>query len=360
MLIYGAYGYSGLLVVAEACRRGLRPMLAGRDSQRTAAVATRFNLPWAAVRLDDSGGLDDVLANCDVVAHCAGPFEYTAAPMVEACLRTGTHYLDLTGEAEVFDAIYARHDDAVAAGVALVPGVGFDVVPTDHLVATLSQLLPSAVRADIAVVSNGGFSSGTLQTALHGIAQGNRVFRNSKIEPRPLCHRRLRIELPNGTTTMVASTPLGDLASAPRATPGLREVTTSTRVPAPSAVRILDVPIRMALRRRTVRRGLQRLIARVPGPSKAARENTRSVGWVRLSDNTGAQVNWAVEVPNTYAFTAASMVHAACELPNRGVMGALAPSSALGVDFITTIPDVDLTYLGKGLPSVITGTTARQ
>jgi hypothetical protein len=128
ILIYGAYGYSGQLVVREAVKRGLRPKVAGRDPRRTAAVAARFGLDWVAVSLDDEPGLNRALSDFAVVAHCAGPFERTAAPMVEACLRTGTHYLDLTGEADVFAAIYARHDDAVEAGVALVPGAGFDVV----------------------------------------------------------------------------------------------------------------------------------------------------------------------------------------------------------------------------------------
>jgi saccharopine dehydrogenase (NAD+, L-lysine-forming) len=69
---------------------------------------------------------------------------------------------------------------------------------------------------------------------------------------------------------------------------------------------------------------------------------------VRLYNSDGEHVTMAVEVPNTYAFTAASMVHAAYRLPSRGVAGALAPSTALGVDFITTIPGMDLMYLDDG------------
>lgn len=348
ILIYGAYGYSGLLVVAEARRRGLRPTLAGRDEGRTAALAERFNLPWLAVSLDDPAGLDTALGGCDVVAHCAGPYEITAAPMVDACLRTGTHYLDLTGEAEVSDAIYARHDEAVAAGIALVPGVGFDVVPTDHLIATLAQRMPGAVRADVAVVSNGGFSAGTLQTALLGVAQGNRVRRAGQIEARPLCHRRLTIELPDRTRQTVASTPLGDLASAPRAVPSLRDVTTYTSVPAARAARLLDRPLRAALRRKAVFGSLERLIAQMSGPTTAAMERTKSAGWARLYDSAGGHLALAIEVPNTYAFTAASMVHAARVLPGRAVHGALAPSTAFGIDFIQTIPGLTLTYVESG------------
>ena len=104
-LIYGANGYTGELIAREALRRGLRPMLAGRDAAAIAALASELGLPGRTLGLDDPAALADALAGCRAVLHCAGPFSATAAPMISACLAAGVHYLDITGEIDVFEAM---------------------------------------------------------------------------------------------------------------------------------------------------------------------------------------------------------------------------------------------------------------
>src|SRR4030067_639580 len=74
----------------------------------------------------------------------AGPFIHTFRPMVEACLRAGTHYLDITGEYPVFESLAARDGEARAAGIMVLPGAGFDVVPSGCLGAHLKRRLPPA------------------------------------------------------------------------------------------------------------------------------------------------------------------------------------------------------------------------
>jgi len=107
-----------------------------------------------------------VLEDATAVLHCAGPFTRTAAPMVEACLRTGTHYLDITGEIDVFEAAHDRDSDAEEAGVMLLPGTGFDVVPTDCLAAHLHERLPDATELELAFEADLGVSPGTAKTAV--------------------------------------------------------------------------------------------------------------------------------------------------------------------------------------------------
>lgn len=177
VLIYGANGYTGLLVAAEALERGLRPVLSGRSEHPVREVADRLGLEARPFDLTVQRAAARHLEDVDVVLHCAGPFAATYESMVRACLATGTHYLDVTGEMEVLDGVYGHHDEARAAGIALVPGVGFDVVPTDHLVARLVDEVPDACGADVAVISRGGFSRGTLRTAADGVGTGNRIRR---------------------------------------------------------------------------------------------------------------------------------------------------------------------------------------
>ena len=103
--------------------------------------------------------------------------------MVESCLRTQTHYMDLTGEIPVYQAIAARDADAKMEGVMLLPGVGFDVVPTDCLAAQLKQRLPSATRLTVAFWFKGpaALPPGTTNTMVELIPYGNSVRRNGKL-----------------------------------------------------------------------------------------------------------------------------------------------------------------------------------
>src|SRR5215470_3341592 len=143
-LIYGATGYTGKLTARTAKEKGLEPILAGRNETKLAAVVEPLGLEWRAFNLSEQEKLDSALGEVDAVLHIAGPFSATSKPMADACLRTGTHYLDITGEIDVFEALAARDNEARAAGVMLLPGVGFDVVPSDCLAAHMKRRLPDA------------------------------------------------------------------------------------------------------------------------------------------------------------------------------------------------------------------------
>src|SRR5580658_4360503 len=168
-MIYGAYGYTGRLVAALATERGELPVLAGRDKRRLRDLGELFELEHRAFDLSDPAAVRRGLEGIDAVAHCAGPFSSTSSPMVDACLDTSTHYLDITGEIDVFETVLARGDEARAAGIALLPGSGFDVVPSDCLAAMLARALPEANRLELAIKMGGGISPGTAKTAMESL-----------------------------------------------------------------------------------------------------------------------------------------------------------------------------------------------
>src|SRR5712691_5153761 len=124
-IIYGANGYTGALVAEAARARGLAPVLAGRSADKVRALAEKLGLEWRAFDLERAD-----IAGASLVLHCAGPFSQTSRPMVDACLAASAHYLDVTGEIDVFEAVFARDAEAKARGVVLLPGVGCDVVPS--------------------------------------------------------------------------------------------------------------------------------------------------------------------------------------------------------------------------------------
>ena len=182
-LLYGATGFVGDAIARLAVHAGLQPVLAGRDATKVERLASDLGLAFRVFRLDDSTAVVRALTDMAVVLHCAGPYLYTSKPMVDACLRTGTHYLDLTGEIPVYEALAARDAESKGRGVMLLQGVGFDVVPTDCLAVHLKRRLPSASHLTLAFHFDGpaGPPPGTQRTAIELLPYGNRVRRHGRL-----------------------------------------------------------------------------------------------------------------------------------------------------------------------------------
>src|SRR6185437_12245027 len=111
-LLYGANGYTGQLIARESVVRGQRPVLAGRNAEAVTALARQLGLESRIFSLDDTTATRNALNGMTAVLHCAGPFAHTARPMIDACLESHVHYLDITGEISVFEMAAARDTEA--------------------------------------------------------------------------------------------------------------------------------------------------------------------------------------------------------------------------------------------------------
>jgi hypothetical protein len=171
-MIYGANGYTGEMTAVEAVRRGHKPILAGRREDAVRPLAERLGCEHAVFALDDPEAIARHLHGVSALLLCAGPFSTTSAPAVEACLRARTSYLDITGEIPVFEACFARNVEARERGIVILPGVGFDVVPSDCLAAVLAETLPGAMELELAFGGLDTPSGGTLKTTIEGLARG--------------------------------------------------------------------------------------------------------------------------------------------------------------------------------------------
>src|SRR5215831_18399848 len=140
LMIYGANGYTGALIARRARAQGVAAVLAGRNEVAVAALGRELELPHRGFGLDAGPAIDGALRGITAVLNCAGPFSATATPLVDACLRARANYLDITGEVGVLEGLSARHAEAAAAGITLLPGAGFDVVPSDCLAAHVKQI----------------------------------------------------------------------------------------------------------------------------------------------------------------------------------------------------------------------------
>jgi short subunit dehydrogenase-like uncharacterized protein len=340
-LIYGANGYTGELVARRALAEGERPVLAGRTGPSVAALAGDLGLEHLVVALSDAASLRAALADVDAVAHCAGPFSATARPMVEACLATGTHYLDVTGEIGVFEEIYRRHDEAVAAGVVLLPGGGFDVVPTDCLAARLAAALPGATELELAFALRGGRASrGTLRSALEGMSAGGVRRVDGRLVPTPPGRPSRTVEFPTGRAS-VGAIRWGDLASAYRST-GIPTITTYARLAPGGLMRVAGPPLGRLMALGPVRRAAAALVGRLPaGADAVARARSRCEVWGEVRDAAGRTVSGTLTGPDPYDLTADAVVRAVTRLA-EAPPGAHTPSTAFGPEFVETLDGVSI------------------
>jgi short subunit dehydrogenase-like uncharacterized protein len=348
-MIYGANGYTGGLVARLAAGRGERPILAGRDARAVAVLAGELGLAYRAASLNDPVTLRRALEGIDVVAHCAGPFEVTARAMVDACLVTGTHYVDVAGEIAVFESIYERHDEAQRAGVVLLPGAGFDVVPTDCLAATLAAQLPTANVLELAFLAGGGTSRGTVKVGLRSATRGNLRRVDGALVSTPIGEPRRVVPFPSGDR-MVGAFAWGDLVTGYRST-GIPTITVYTRVPLPSGTvgRLGGAALRVLLRFAPTR-ALATIVASrgVTGPDAARRARTGCEIWGEVRDADGRARSATLTGPNAYALTADALLRAVGYVgagagPGGPIEpGAHTPATALGAEFVRELAGVRL------------------
>ncbi|GAP63203.1 hypothetical protein ARMA_1626 [Ardenticatena maritima] len=338
-MVYGAYGYTGRLIVAEAVSRGYRPIVAGRNAEQVESVAQAYNLEARVVSLDDAGALRHALRDVDVVVHAAGPFVRTAMPMVEACLATQTHYVDITGEISVFEQIFARDEEARQAGVALLPGSGFDVVPSDCLAAYVASKIEQPIALEIGIAALSRTSPGTAQTMIEHVPQGNLVRRDGVLVRVPFGTLTRTIHFSDKPRQAVAI-PWGDLATAYRST-GIPNITTYMAFP-PAMIRQMRFLSWLAplFRIGAVRRAVQAWIRRsVKGPDEQLLARGRSYLWAQVRNAAGETAEAWLETCEGYRFTALAVVAVVERLAETTVQGALTPAQAFGADFVLEIDE---------------------
>jgi short subunit dehydrogenase-like uncharacterized protein len=341
VLVYGAYGYTGDLVSRLAARRGLTPILAGRSAGPLEALASELDLPHRVFGLDDPAAVDAGLEGASAVLHCAGPFSRTSRPMADACLRRKRHYLDVTGEIAVFESLAARDGEAKAAGVMLLPGVGFDVVPSDCLAAHLKRRLPTATRLALGFQSTSRFSRGTATTMVENLHRGGMVRRGGRLKPVPLAWKTRVIDFGRGPTPAI-TIPWGDVATAFHST-GIPDI--EVYLAARAAMRLgllLARPFRRLIGTAPLQSFLKRRIrAGPPGPTPEERARGRCLLWGEATDETGRRAVSRLETPEGYALTALTAVGIAQKVLAGDVRpGFQTPSRAYGPDFILSIEGV--------------------
>lgn len=331
-MIYGANGYTGELIAREAVARGLEPILAGRSRDKLAPLAAELGLPMRAF---DLSNVD--LAGVELVLHCAGPFSATAKPMMDACLLNGVHYLDITGEIAVFEHAHSLHDRAADRGIVICPGVGFDVIPTDCVAATLKAALPDATHLALGFDSRTKMSPGTSKTSVESLGTGGKVRRDGKIVTVPMGSLHRRIDFGAGEKWAPAI-PWGDVATAYYTT-GIPNVEVYVATSEKSKRGLQLVSILRPILKLSILQQMMKGRINVPGPTAAEREKTPVYVWGEARNDSGAVKVARVKTANGYDLTVTGalevVAHVFRERPKGGYY---TPSQLCGADLVGRLP----------------------
>ncbi len=339
-IIYGATGYTGRLITAAAAKQGLRPTLAGRNAQKVEALAKEYDLPWVAFSVDDSAAVHSALKDKNVLLSVAGPFSATADQMMDACIKTGTHYLDVTGEIDVFELAASKDEAAKKAGVTLLPGVGFDVVPSDCLAAHTAAHSKNPISLKLIIKGLGGPSRGTAKTGVEGLARGTAVRRGGKITYLPAGKLVQDFDFGGGLESFIAVS-WGDVSTAYHSTrigdievyfPNIGPIKTMSK---------LSKYLGPLMGTRFVQNFLIKQIDKMPaGPTEAERDKAGSLLRAEVTDKDGSVFISQLTTPNGYSLTAQSAVVCAQKIMAGGIEhGFKTPSLAFGPSFVTQLTD---------------------
>jgi short subunit dehydrogenase-like uncharacterized protein len=340
VLLYGANGYTGELIARYAKEYNITPVLAGRNENSMRSLAERLHFTYRIFNLDDAAALRQQLQDVQLVIHAAGPFSHTAKQMVEACIATHTHYIDINGDISVFELIKTYDASAKQANVMLLPGAGFDVIPTDCTALYLKEQLPDATHLQLAFISNGGgLSHGTATTMAQRIGEKAVIRVNGKFEKKPLGFKGMWLDAA-GKKRFVMSLQWGDISTAYHTT-GIPDVEVFTGIK-PKIYRLLKFQFlfNWLLRTKFIRNLIQQKINERPaGPDDEQRANGTTTIWGKVWNSKGEEKISVLQCADGYSVTAWG-----CLLITQKILkgefktGYQTPASCYGKDLILAIP----------------------
>jgi len=322
LLIYGATGHTGTLIVHEAARRGLDFEIAGRSKDKLAALSAELNVPYHVFPVTDIEGWKSSLEGKTVLLNIAGPFSETAEYAMEACIQFKVHYFDITAEVDIYRLAESKDAAAKAAGIMLISGAGL-FTTYDPLVVHTVKRVKSPVRLRTAFKYSGGFTPGSVASSANIIGAGILVRKNGEIKKLTEAPSAA-FDLGNGPENFTLM-PLGGVVLSFKST-GIPDI---------------EEYFAMALPADTVGDGTLNF---EEGLSTASLNTERSKILIEVTGEDGTVVRSMADMPDGYMPTATSAV----EIVNHALNGSYktgfqSPGSAYGAELLSSLQDVNIT-----------------
>jgi len=339
-LIYGAYGFTGELITEAAVRRDHKPLLAGHSAKKLAPLAERLNLDMVVFDLHDESRLNNTLEDVDLVLNAAGPFVRTALPIVRACMETGTSYLDISGEVLVLEQIFTLDQQAREKGIAIIPGVGFNVLASDCLVRYAAEKIDNPTYLEIATQwAMDDMSPGSTKTMIEIFPSGTLARRGGQLVRINVRNWRRRQPFLDGEYTILPVT-IGDLATAYKTTqiPNITTYMAFTERTA-NSYSLMEPILRRLFGFGFVRRLASKRVENTSSRSEGHLQGRKtSQVWALARNEEGSESQAWLETVDSYLFTAEAGVRSVEKLVSEHKVGVLTPALAFGADFVLEIP----------------------
>lgn len=314
LMIYGATGYTGRMAAEHAKQLGLNLVIAGRNAERLASLAAELDVPYRVFAADASQ-----LQGIDVLLNFAGPFAHTAEPLMRACMASGTDYLDITAEINVY-----RLAEQLGAGadVMLLPGVGWDVVPTDCLAMHVARRVPQPQSLKIALQVPGAMSRGSALSVGEIIGAGVMARIDGELLATPDAQPQ-QLDFGDGPA-LCAPLSFGDLVTAWH----------SSAIP--------NIAMFVHITGEAFPEGDLSLLP--DGPTQAQRDAHRARAVAEVTGIDGTVARSVIETVNGYSYTPLAAVEAARRvLDGERRAGFETPAKLFGVGFAQTIAGTHIT-----------------
>jgi short subunit dehydrogenase-like uncharacterized protein len=350
-MIYGANGFSGRRIAELAKSRGHRPVLAGRNRKEIEELAQKLELPAAVISLEEQEKILDALKGIDILLNCAGPFSKTALPLAEACMKAKTNYLDISGEWQVFENLFQMEEIIKSAAICVVPGVGFDVVPTDYAANKLKDQLPDATHLKIVFSYPGRMSPGTRRTVFEGLKLGNYVRKDGQMKQIGL---GTGIELGEESETLLLTfiIPWGDLSTAYKST-GIPNIEIKYCLQVPGFIPKITLNLLYkSLGSRAFQWMGEKMLPLILPQHRTQNDRTTAKTKIAASvrNSAGDCVTTHFEMEDVYEFTDRCAVSAVEKLQNSSssMFGVYTPTQFFGCDFFESLcPKIRLSFHAK-------------
>lgn len=343
-MLYGANGYTGELIAREAVKQNLQPILAGRNKVAIKSLANELNLQYRIFDLDSPESIIPNIKDLHTLLNCAGPFSATSPSLVAGCLDVQTNYLDITGEISIFELIRGYYASAIEDQVVLLPGVGFDVVPTDCLSLMLKNKLPDATKLTLAFYSQGQSSTGTRITAIESFKTGGKIRKEGKLKSVAFGSKTCKFSFTEIGTLTGIRIPWGDVSTAYYTTniPNIEVYMCAS----PKVIKNLKRlrRIKPILASRLFQHYLKnRTYKNHKNPSEEARIKSKSYIWGEVRNQSGDRIKGELILPNAYDLTVSTALAALnLILLDKVKPGIYSPATAFGEKYILSLPNVKL------------------